>query len=79
MTVLSKTAVSEAEPPSEPATRIRTLWNRKDEDDPEPLHIPEPIHFSCSAAPAPYRDPPAFAHRVLNPKTVRNRNFRLFT
>ncbi|XP_064192894.1 MAX dimerization protein MGA a isoform X2 [Anguilla rostrata] len=54
-----------AEPPSEPAARVRTLWNRKDEDDPEPLHIPEPIHFPSSAAHAPGHDPSASAHRVL--------------
>ncbi|KAG5857173.1 hypothetical protein ANANG_G00016300 [Anguilla anguilla] len=54
-----------AEPPSEPAARVRTLWNRKDEVDPEPLHIPEPIHFPSSAAHAPGHDPSASAHRVL--------------
>ncbi|KAJ8353574.1 hypothetical protein SKAU_G00211410 [Synaphobranchus kaupii] len=59
--------ISEPEPPSEPATRVRTLWNRRDEDDPEPLHIPEPIHFPSSAVPATCHDPSAF----LRPKAER--------
>ncbi|XP_061087777.1 MAX dimerization protein MGA a isoform X2 [Conger conger] len=59
--------VSESEPPSEPAARIRTLWNQG-EDDPEPLHIPEPIYFPSSAALATCHDLAAFAHRVLKPK-----------
>ncbi|KAJ8291136.1 hypothetical protein GJAV_G00021790 [Gymnothorax javanicus] len=49
--------LSEAEPPSEPAARVRTLWNLKDGDDPEPLYIPEPVHI-------PPPSPPALAHEL---------------
>ncbi|KAJ8399502.1 hypothetical protein AAFF_G00412140 [Aldrovandia affinis] len=63
--------ISEPEPQSEPATRVRTLWNQKDEIDPEPLHIPEPIHFPSAAVPVTCQDPSAFSHRAPRPKLER--------
>ncbi|KAG9336381.1 hypothetical protein JZ751_002728 [Albula glossodonta] len=66
--LLFKTAISEPEPSSEPAARVRTLWNQKDENDLEPLHIPEPIHFPFSALPFTCQDYSGFTHRTLRPQ-----------
>ncbi|KAG7466503.1 hypothetical protein MATL_G00165410 [Megalops atlanticus] len=52
--------ISQPEPHSEPATRVRTLWNGKDEADPEPLYIPEPVLFPSSAAPVVRQDSSGF-------------------
>ncbi|XP_036397570.1 MAX dimerization protein MGA a isoform X2 [Megalops cyprinoides] len=65
--------ISQPEPHSEPATRVRTLWNGKDEADPEPLYIPEPVLFPSSAAPVLRQDPSGCNQHPPRPKVEDDR------